>query len=102
VSDSRHADTFNKVEPATTTSPQQAPKAAHKASDNEAAAARAEAQREYTAGGGDAEGLPQAAAPATARLDAVIARVRRTDRPSPFGTAHFPPLPVPPGLDSER
>lgn len=100
VSESRHADTFHKVEPATTTATHQAPKAPQKGTDNAAAAARAEAQREFTAGGGDPEAVPQAAAPPIARLDAAIARVRRTDRPSPFGTAHFSPLPVPPGLDS--
>lgn len=101
MSESRHADTFSKVAPAGTTEAQKAPQAPQQGTDNAAAAAHAEAQREFTTGGGDPE-VPHPAAPPTARIDAAIARVRQSSRPSPFGTAHFPPLPIPPGVESDR
>jgi hypothetical protein len=99
VSENRHVDSFSKTEPgsATQASPEKA--AEKRETDNAAQAARAEAQRQFTVGGGDTEAAPAAPAAPTARLDAAITRVRSSDRPSPFGTGHFPPLPVPPGVD---
>ena len=102
MSENRHVDSFSKTEPGSATQASPAKAADKRGTDNAAQASRAEAQREYTAGGGDTESAAPAPAAPAARMVAAIARVRASDRPSPFGTAHFPPLPVPPGVDSER
>jgi hypothetical protein len=101
VTDKGHADTFQRTEPQTSGGTPQPGKTEQRATDNEAQAARAEAEREFTVGGGTEVAPPAAALPAE-RLAAAIARTRAFDRPSPFGTGHFPPLPVPPGVDSDR
>jgi len=99
VSENRHVDSFSKTQPGSATHASPANAAEKRGTDNAAQTARAEAQREYTAGGGDTETAPSAPAAPSAPLAAAISRARSLDRPSPFGTGHFPPLPVPPGVD---
>jgi hypothetical protein len=101
VTDKGHADSFQRTEPQTAGATAKAGKTEQRATDNEAQAALAAAEREYTVGGGT-EAAPAPPASPAQRLAAAIARTRAFDRPSPFGTAHFPPLPVPPGVDSKR
>ena len=99
MSENRHVDRFSKTEAGSATASSPAKASETRGTDNAAQAAKAEAQREFTAGGGTTETAPPAAPASTARLAAAITRVRSFDRPSPFGTGHFPPLPVPPGVD---
>lgn len=93
----RHADSFNKVEPVETATPAPAPQQQQKPVDNAEQAARVEAQREYTMGGDDDPDKTKRLPVERPKLDAAIARIKSTDRPSPFGVAGFPPLPKPPG-----
>ena len=94
-----HSDSFEKTKSPAEQAPAQQPANAPKAVNNEAQASLAEAerQREYTMGGDGTDTQSSPPQPAAAqRIDGVIARVRSDDRPSPFGTAYFPPLPAPP------
>jgi hypothetical protein len=95
-----HSDSFSKISPGSEHATPEGSAKESKRVHNDAQAARAEAEREreHTVGG-DPEAV---ATPAASRVDAATARVRMEERPSPFGTSHFPPLPVPPGLDSKR
>lgn len=99
MSVAEHSDSFEKTKAPAEQTPAQQPANAPKAVNNEAQAnlAEAERQREYTMGGGGTD-TPTAAPAAvvTQRIDGVIARVKGGDRPSPYGTAYFPPLPAPP------
>ncbi len=97
MSENRHVDSFAKTEPGSATHASPATATEKRSTDNAGQAARAEAQREYTAGDGGTETAPPATPAPTARLDAAITRMCASDRPSPFGTGHFPPLPIPPG-----
>jgi len=120
VTDSRHSDNFRRGDAATGAVAKDKPATAPKTTDNEARAALAEAQRErtFTMGGDAPEGSTPPGAPAspatptapddsasqprpTPILDAALRRLASDhasgQRPSPFGVAHFPPLPVPPG-----
>ncbi|NVB83756.1 MAG: hypothetical protein HOV81_35605 [Kofleriaceae bacterium] len=98
-----HSDSFSKMAQPEARAAAPAAQSATKKTNNEAqsALAAAERQHEFTVGGGDPEGGAPAQQP-LARIEGAILRVRASDRPSPFGVAHFPPLPVPPGLDSDR
>ena len=94
-----HSDSFSKTQPAgeqATAQPAQQ-QVKQTSNDAQAAVAEAERQREYPTGGDGPETPAARSAAAIARLDAAVARVKRGDRPSPFGTGYFPPLPAPPG-----
>jgi hypothetical protein len=99
TSDNRHSDQFRRGERGGAPAKEPAPQPAATSLDNDAQAAAADEfrTREYTVGGDD-----DAAAPRTAGIDRAIERihrwVRESARPSPFGTGHFPPLPLPPGM----
>jgi hypothetical protein len=99
VTDNRHSDNFRRVDAAAAKSAAKDKPAPAKQVDNDAQAALAEAERERSfAVGGDApESGPPTPRP-TPMLDSALVRLRASDRPSPFGVAHFPPLPMPPGM----
>jgi hypothetical protein len=90
-----HADSFSITPGVTSSSTAEGARQGQTSSDNEAAAARALAERErtFTTGGGTEPGATPVQS--TAWVEATIARVRLADRPSPFGTTHFPPIPAP-------
>ena len=98
MTDSRHSDNFQRGEPATKAAAKDKPTAQPKPVDNESQAALAEAQRSFTVGGDAPEtgGTAPPDAHPTPMIDAALSRFARPDRPSPFGVAHFPPLPMPP------
>lgn len=94
-----HADSFTRIDAPSGTAPAQTPRADRKAVQNDAQAAVAEQQREFTTGGGadDAGAAPPAEpSAAVSAIERAIARVRAPDRPSPFGAGQFPALPPPP------
>jgi hypothetical protein len=105
--DQRHSDDFTKTEASTSSSPTAGVRAPTKAVDNRAQSSKASLERDHTftagddAGGTQAPILPAAGSPRALPISAVIARIRSPERPSPFGVAQFPPLPIPPGVDSK-
>jgi hypothetical protein len=104
-SEPRHSDNVARVEPSTGASAAPTVAGERRTQDNDTQAERAAAarEREFTVGGGDPEaGAPRAAPPVPLPLEHALARLRAVDRPSPFGVAHFPPLPAPPGVSSGR
>ncbi len=102
--DARHSDTFAKTEAASEAATSSTPTTATPGVDNGAQAARAARIREhtFTPGGDDETAPPRPAVATPAPLANAIARVQMFERPSPFGVAQFPPLPIPPGIDSKR
>lgn len=103
------ADSVAKVDQSPSQTPATPTKTTPKAVDNGDQAALAEQQRAFTAGGGDGAAAnparpaddPARRALSQARVEASIAAVRRTERPSPFGVSQFPPLPQPPAAKTK-
>jgi hypothetical protein len=99
--DPKHSDNFARGNLATADPTAELARTPGRAVNNTVAAEAAERKREYTAGGDDgtATAPPALAAPARPSLvAAATARIRAPERPSPFGVAQFPPIPLPPGM----
>ena len=95
MTDARHSDQVSRVDAPTASTTTSTQAGERKSVDNDEQVDRAIAARErtYTTGGGID---PSAPVSPTIRVEQAIARIRMPERPSPFGTTHFPPLPAPP------
>ena len=95
-SNDRHADAATHAQPATITEKAPAAVVPGVSIDNGARAAEVERERVFAAGDDTEPGAQPPAAEARSLIVEAAARIRAADRPSPFGVAQFPPLPVPP------
>lgn len=94
-----HSDSFSKQAPAAEQTTAPSPATAPKSTSNDAQTAKAiaEREREFMAGGdGSEDAATSQGSKAIEAIDALVTRVRGLERPSPFGTSYFPPLPAPP------